>query len=150
MSDTKPETPAKKPGNKVSKATAEAQINSLLEHYDLEPDDIAIEQGPEAMQTIMNGLVKAVQHGRLEIDLTSGFSVVQTLQRVPDGGEVNTITWKEVSGWSTLALDKKKTENAKRFAFISALTDIPEAGLKKIKGSDFGTMRRLCDLFSVV
>jgi len=135
--------------DKVSLETAKAQIDSLLKHYDLEPDDIAIDQGPEAMQTIMNGLVKSVQHGRLEINTEGKFQVIQTLVNVSEDATITEVEYREVSGASALSMDQKKGENAKRLAFLTNLTRIPEKELKKLKGVDWGTMRRLADLFSV-
>lgn len=137
-------------GLKVSEESSEKQVDLILAYYDLSPEDIAIEQGPEAMQTIMNGLVKAVMHGRLEISLENGrLSVMQHLKQTSEKATITKLTYGVVNGEAMTATEKVKGEHSKRHAFAAALTKTPEAQIRQLKGADFGTMRRLVDLFSV-
>ena len=66
----------------VSEEVAKDQLDLLLNYYDIDKNDIEIEQGPEALQTLMNGLVRAIQKGRLEISLDGEAKLLVTQRLV--------------------------------------------------------------------
>ena len=136
---------------KLALEPATAVLEMLLDYYEIDKNDIEIEQGPEAMQTLFNGLIKAIRRGRLEISVESGdIKVVQHLRFPP--GDVKEIVYGVVGQTARMAMDKIKStaEQERMCAFMGSLADLPGGSLSKLKGVDMGTMNRLATVFSMV
>ena len=136
----------------ISEEAASDQLELLLEYYDIDKNDIEIEQGPEALQTLMNGLVRAISKGRLEISLGAEgkLVVVQHLKYAP--GDATTIEYCIVGQKAKMAMDRVKAsrEQERKCAFMSSLAGLPAGGVDKLVSVDMGTMDRLATLFSMV
>ena len=136
----------------ISEESANEQLETLMNFYDIDKDDIEIEEGPEAVQTLINGLIRAIRKGRLEIktDSDSQLLVTQHLQHAP--GDVSTIEYKVVGQIARLAMDRVKStkEQERMCAFMGSLSGLGVQGISSLVGADMGTMNRLATLFSMV
>lgn len=136
----------------ISRESAEAQLEVLLDYYDIDKNDIEIEEGPEAVQTLINGLVRSIQGGRLEISLDANNKLVvrQYLKFAP--GDVDEITYGIVGCNAKLAMDRVKSNKPveRQLAFMGSLSGIGREGIGRLVGVDMGTMERLSTLFSMV
>ena len=136
----------------ISEEAAKDQLGVLLDYYDIDKNDIEIEQGPEALQTLMNGLVRAIRKGRLEISVggENKLIVVQHLKFPP--GDVTEIPYGIVGQKAKMAMDRVKAskEQERKCAFMSSLAGLAPGGVDKFVAVDMGTMDRLATLFSMV
>ncbi len=136
----------------ISKEMAAEQLEVLMEYYDIDKDDIEIEEGTEAVQTLMNGLVRAIRKGRLEIkvDADNKLVVTQHLQHPP--GDIDSINYNIVGQKARLAMDRVKStkEQERMCAFMGSLSGFGSQGVSGLVAADMGTMSRLATLFSMV
>lgn len=137
---------------KISEESAVEQLDILLEFYDIDKNDIEIEEGPEAVQTLMNGLIRAIRKGRLEIKVDSDgkLLVTQHLQHAP--GDIDVVDYNIVGQKARLAMDRVKStkEQERMCAFMGSLSGLGIQGVSNLVGADMGTMNRLATLFSMV
>lgn len=136
----------------ISKESAEKQLILLMNYYDIDKDDIEIEQGPEAVQTLMNGLNRAIRNKRLEIAVNSESQLVVTQHLKNAPGDIDIINYGIVSQKSRLAMDRVKgtKEQERMCAFMGSLSGLGQAGISNLISVDMGTMNRLATLFSMV
>lgn len=139
------------PDYKLSQEAATDQLDLLLDYYDIDKDDIEIEEGPEAMQTLLNGLVRAIRKGRLEIKEEGRDLIVHQHLKFPPG-EITILEYGVVGQKARMAMDKIKDSRAQErmCAFMSSLAGLPPSALVKLNGVDMGTMTRLATVFSMV
>lgn len=151
MSDGKKQSRATK-DMVVSDEVATDQLALLLDYYDIDKNDIEIEQGPEALQTLMNGLKRAIRGGRLEIsrDDEGKLTVTQKLEFPP--GDIKEISYGIVGGKAKMAMDRIKESNGQErmCAFMGSLSGIGGKGMSGLIATDMGTMSRLAAVFSMV
>lgn len=136
--------------SKVSEDVAEQQIAALLGYYDINFNDIEIEDGAEAAKTMKNTLTRAIRRGALEITVEGDLTVTQKLS-IPIG-ETESITYTDKVAKARLAMDHEssKKQQARMYAFMSTMCGIPTAQLIKLKGADLGVYNRLAVIFSMV
>lgn len=134
-----------------SKEVARDNLDELLEYYDIHKEDLAIEQGPESMQTLLNGLVRSIRKGRLKIEMDgSDLKVIQSLQFPP--GEIKELTYGVVTQAARMEMDKinGNKEQERMVAFMASLSGATDKVISKLKAVDMGTMNRLATVFSMV
>lgn len=137
--------------NLISKESARAQLDTFLDYYGLSVEDIEIEDGVEAVNTLMNGLVRAIQAGNLEIteDKDQGFRVRQVLVRPLD--ERTELVYQDKIAAAKIAMDSAgKKVQLRIYSFLSALTGADVGELTRLKGEDVTTLNRISVLFSMV
>ena len=138
--------------NKVSEESAEKQMQDLLDYYEIEAHHITTEHGQDAIQTINNRLVAAIQKGRLEIgsDDEGRIQITQHLKHPP--GDSPTIIYGEVTAKAKLATDGLgETKNAGRVhAFMGSLSGLGPGAIGKLRGVDMGVMEKLFLVFSII
>lgn len=136
----------------VSEEVAKDQLDLLLDYYDIDKNDIEIEQGPEALQTLMNGLVRAIQKGRLEISLDGEAKLLVKQRLVFPPGEVSEIDYGVVGQKAKMAMDRVKESNGQErmCTFMGCLSGVGVKGMSGLVATDMGTMNRLSTLFSMV
>ena len=124
------------PEDKISEQVAEDQFESFLDYFDIDFNDIEIEDGAEAARTMKNTLIRAIRRGALEITTEDGLSIRQILTHPI--GDIQAIIYTDKVARARLAMDHespKKTQ-AKMYAFMAALTDIPPSQLMKMEGKE--------------
>ena len=135
----------------VSKEVAEEQFDSFLDHYFLNLDDLEIENGPEAIKTVRNTVVRSIVAGLVSIETGQGLVVRQTL-RDPFIGKENTVEHIEYSdklGPACIARDKAgQVPTVRMNAFMGALSGVPSIVFVRLKGADMNIYSQLASLFS--
>lgn len=134
-----------KPELKLSEDSAEKQLDSLLDYYEIEIDDLP-EKTKDSSFAILKRLKKAIRLGRLEIQIEDGIKCVQTLR---DGK--TQITYKEINGKAKAAMGSKEDtdQNGRIYALLGALSD-GETAITKLKGPDLSLAECLGALFFMV
>ena len=136
----------------ISEDSAIEQLEILMEFYDIDKNDIEIEEGVEAVQTLMNGLVRAIRKGRLEIKLDSDQKLIVTQHLKHPPGDIADVDYSVVGQKARLAMDRVKStkEQERMCAFMGSLSGMGVQGVSGLVGADMGTMNRLATLFSMV
>lgn len=144
------ETPATAAKKSVSKEVAKEHIQSLMKYYRLDVKNIEIINGPEAVQTMLNGLVYAIQEGWLVIEMTPEFRVVQKLEHPI--GDVKELRYQDKIGQGNVAMDGTPTDkiHTRKLEFFEVLTGVPSGDLMKLRGGDMTTYDQLATIFSMV
>jgi hypothetical protein len=142
----------KKEKTLISEDSAAEQLEILMDYYDIDKNDLENEEGPEAVQTLMNGLVRAIRNGRLEIKVDSDQKLIVTQHLKHPPGDIETIDYNIVGQKARLAMDRVKStkEQERMCAFMGSLSGLGVQGVSSLVGKDMGTMNRLATLFSMV
>ena len=135
---------------KISEQVADEQFESFLDHFDIDFNDIEIEDGAEAARTMKNALIRAIRRGALEITTEDGFSIRQILTH--SIGDMQAIIYTDKVAKARLAMDHEspKRTQARMYAFMAALSDTPTSQLMKMQGKDLMVFGRLTAIFSMV
>jgi hypothetical protein len=136
---------------KISRESAEEQMATLLDFYEIETSDIVNEHGKDALDTIHNRLVSSIEKGRLEIRMEDNeIQVIQHLKHPP--GEITEITYGSITAAAKLAMDGigENKGYAKVHALMGALSKLGPKAMKELRGADQGIMERLALVFQVV
>lgn len=136
--------------NVISEESARAQFNIFMEYYGLSIEDIEIEDGVEAVNTLVNGLIRAIQAGNLEVmEDENGFRVRQVLVRPLEG--LTELVYQDKIAAAKIAMDSAgKKIQLRVYTFLAALTGADVGQLTKLKGQDVTTLNRISVLFSMV
>lgn len=132
---------------KISEDSARAQMDALMESYDIDANDIVVENGPEAMDTIINRLVRAIRTGKVEIH--DDGSVSHTL--MAPQGDLKVLAYQRLNGIAMKERDKAKGGNFhKDCAFMGSLCNYPAGKMAALDPIDISIFQRLAALFMVV
>lgn len=129
----------------IQQEPAEKIFNDLLEYYDIDFNDIEIDQGEEGALTVKNKLVRALRRGRMETniheDAKKGFQIIHHLR---DG---TSITYNEYN--HTCMEESVKCKGVKNIAMMGALCDEGLGRLKQLRGPDLKLIEFISVLFSL-
>jgi hypothetical protein len=128
---------------KLSEESATEQMQKLLDSYDINANDLEIENGPEFVQTVVNRLVRAVRDGHLEI-LDNGKT--RHILVVPKG-ELTEITYRRLDGIAIKAGDKAKDTFESHCALMGSLSSQGPVVMSGLDAVDLSIMQRLAQLF---
>lgn len=130
---------------KLSTESAEAELDKLLEYYEIDIDDLPPES-ISGIEAVLKKMVKFIRLGRLEIKTEDGIQCIQTLR-----DSETAITYKELTGKAKTAMGTKETtdQHGRIFALLGALSD-GEAVILKLKGPDLSLAECLGGLFLLV
>jgi len=134
----------------ISEESARAQFDVFMDYYGLSVADIEIEDGVEAVNTLINGLVRVIQAGKLEIiEDEQGFRVRQVLVRPLDG--LTELVYQDKVASAKIAMDNAgKKVQLRVYNFIASITGTEVRQLMNLKGQDVTTLNRIAVLFSMV
>lgn len=142
-------TTEKNTPKKISKESAKAQIESWLNFYGLDFEDIELENGEDAAKTITNTLVRAIQRGELEINIDGTAVVTQHLVRPI--GSISKIEYKgNRIGYSRVAMEKYNDTETRTYGFLAAMSGVEFDDLMKLDGADLTVMKRISVVFGMV
>lgn len=145
--DTEKVTPEKKKETKISEDSARAQMQKLLDSYDIDKSDLEIENGPEWIATVINRLVRAIRAGNVVI-LDNG-EVTHNL--VNPEGDISSVTYRRINGIAMKERDKCKGGIfEKDCAFMGSLSNTFPNSMSKFDPVDISIFQRLSQLFMVV
>jgi len=128
---------------KLSEESAREQLQRLLDSYDINANDLEIENGPEFVATVVNRLVRAVRDGHLEI-LDNG--VVKHVLVVPKG-ELTEIMYQRLNGIALKAADKAKGAFDGHCVLMGSLSSQGSNVMSGLDPVDISIMQRLAQLF---
>jgi len=136
--------------NKISRESAELQIQEMFDYFLLDKEDIANEEGEEVLNTVMNMLTRGIQKGLLEITTEDGLKVTQHLKQEIDG--ISKIEYIDKVAKAKIAMGTSKSKNAqlRMNEFMSTLGDVPVQVLAKMQGADLTIFGRVALVFSMV
>lgn len=130
----------------LSEESAREQMQTLFNSYDIDANDLAIENGPEWVATVVNRLVRAIRAGNVEV--LDGGKVKHNL--VVPKGETTSITYGRLNGIAMKERDKTKNNFDKDCAFMGSLGNMTPGSMAKLDAVDISIMQRLGQLFMVV
>ena len=136
--------------NKISRESAEAQIQEWFDYFLIDKEDIANEEGEEVLETVMNVLVRGIQKGLLEISTEDGLMVRQHLKKEIDGISQIEYTDKVAKAKIAMGTSKNKNVQLRMNEFMSTLGDVPVQVLAKMQGADLTILGRVALVFSMV
>jgi hypothetical protein len=138
---------------KISPESAKDQFENLLDYYFLSFDDIVKADGKAAAQTMENLFLRAIQKGKLSIDLSDGLKVNMVLSRRWDNGPSEIIFDGDKVATARIAMGKitgEGADEARQNTFMGCLADLPHTEFEKLKGGDLTIYTRLAAVFSLV
>lgn len=138
-----------KPDQKISKETAEGQIDFLMKYYDIDQDDIKNERQENIYDKTYRKLTKAIQEGLLEIKNEDETPIVYQYLKKPPQNMDPQIRYREISGQAKVAMKGIKEEDAynRLYAFLGGLSGLGSNVFTKLKGRDLGIAEYLAWLF---
>ena len=131
---------------KMSEDTARGHIQDFMDSYDIDENDLVVDQGPESIKTILNRLIRAVRTGQLEI-LSDGRA---TLNLIKVSGDVRSLTFERLTGTAQREYAKDKNTFSAHMAQMGSLCSVPPAKLATLDPRDLSIVQRLSTLFTVV
>ena len=129
--------------NRLSEGAAREQMQKLLDSYDIDANDLEVENGPEWVASVVNRLVRAIRAGHVEI-LDNG-EVRHNL--VEPKGETKVITYRRLNGLAMKAADKAKGTFDGHVALMGSLGNMPDSGMTDLDPVDISIFQRLSQLF---
>ena len=132
----------------VSKDVAESQIEEFRRYYRLNLQNIENRDGVEAIRTIINGLVEAVQDGFVEFGWEADQYRVIFKLRYPLAN-TEEFVFRDRFARAKMAMDRGKGENHRQSLFMAALCGQTDSGIfLKLRGGDGTIYEWLALLFS--
>lgn len=147
MSDNENEQQPTEEKYKLSEESAREQMQGFMDSYDIDPADLAIENGPEWVATVVNRLVRAIRSGKLEVKSDGTVTQYYTTKE----GTASSINYVRMNGLAMKARDKAKDGLDKDLMLMCALGNIASPSL--MLAMDIVTIsvwQRLAQLFMVV
>lgn len=128
---------------KLAEKPAKAQLQSMLDYYEIDLDDIEEKEVKRAIKSGYKRLIKAIRLGRLEIKIEGGFKVIQTTR---NGTKIE---YREIDGDSKVAMSTKEEKDwyGKSYAMMGALSELGESAICKLKGVDLSLAEVLGMIF---
>ncbi len=142
--DRKQDAPEEK--YKMSEETARGQMQDFMDSYDIDQNDLVVDQGPESVETILNRLIRAIRTGQLEI-LSDGRA---RLNLVVEFGDVKALTFERLTGTAQREYAKDKNTFSAHMAQMGSLCNLPPSKLATLDPRDLSIVQRLSTLFTVV
>ena len=131
---------------KMSEETARGQMQDFMDSYDIDQNDLVVDQGPEAVETILNRLIRAIRTGQLEI-LSDGRARLNL--KVPFG-DGKALTFERLDGTAKRAHAGIKNTFDAHMAQMGSLCNLPPSKLSTFDPVDLSVVERLSTLFTVV
>lgn len=131
---------------KMSEETARGQMQDFMDSYDIDQNDLVVDQGPESVETILNRLIRSIRTGQLEI-LSDGRA---RLNLVVEFGDTKALTFERLTGTAQREFAKDKNTFSSHMAQMGSLCNLPPSKLATLDPRDLSIVQRLSTLFTVV
>lgn len=121
--------------NIISPESAEAQVQLLLDWYDLRPDEVRTET-QSVIETSIRRLVRAVQEGHVEIrETTDGkIDVMQRLIKPPS--KTDTLTYGVLTGKAKVTLRDTDSSYERIYGILGSLAGVGRQVIASLEGRD--------------
>jgi hypothetical protein len=138
----------------VSREAAEAQLNKLFEHYEIELEKRLKSDNAQAVaDDVKDILVRNIMKGRLEIDDDESGSGIKIIQRLRTPvGTTSEIRYHEVTGKARTAIKDvdKGSPHHKIYSLLAAISKEPVQVFLSMGGVDLTCAETLSTVFSLV
>jgi len=131
---------------KLSEEVAREQMQVFMDSYKIDKNDLAVDQGPESIETILNRLIRAIRTGQLEI--IDGGCI--RLNLVVPFGDTKDLTFGRLTGTAQRAYADIKNTFSAHMAQMGSLCNLPPSKLSTLDPVDLSIVQRLSTLFTVV
>ena len=132
--------------NMISEETARESLDQFLDYYEIDPD-LLPEGVSDAIVSSLKKIEKAIQAGRLEIEVTDETIVIRQHLAKPPAGAPNPIVYKEVTGRAKVGIKSDSTDYGKMYAFLGALSGDGLSVIQSLKGKDLSLAESLGCVF---
>lgn len=137
-------------GFKLSEEVAVGQVVLLLEHYDIDIDDMSEKVNDEIKMSVKEAVEQSLE--KLTTYVRRG---VVEVQKTPDGELIvkqtlisgTVIEYAKMTGKAKLATDRVKGNYAKTYALMGALGNIPDNDFRKMDARDLAVVEILGSVF---
>ena len=135
-----------RPDSKVSEEVARAQVQVILDHYQIDVEGIPDGDIRRGTEGALEKLVSFARQGLFEVQ-AEPFKITQHLAHPP--GEATTITYPELSGKHKVAMDAQdpKAMYKRIHALMAAMSELNEDLFRRLSGVDLSCMECLGMLF---
>lgn len=132
---------------KLSQESAWAELRKLIDFYEINLQNIALENGEDAFKTLQNVILDNIRRGVIEIDDSDNtLKVTQHLKRPP--GDVKEIVYGEMTGKQRLAAEKAKGGGyQKACAYLGSLSGLGADAFELLKQVDWKVADALLTYF---
>ena len=136
----------KKPEARISDEAARAQVQIILDHYQIDVEGIPDSKVKAATEGALEKLVTFARAGLFEV-AASPFKITQHLQQAP--GDVKDIAYPELAGKHKVAMDAHDPNAMYQriYAMMGSLCELGGDALKRLSGIDLSCMECLGMLF---
>jgi hypothetical protein len=137
---------------KISEEKALKDFQSLLDYYDMEPDDlkdIKVDQGDvmQSFEYTKKRIVRAITKGRIEIKNEGGRPII--VHHLT--GQEKKLEYKPVSGKAKLEMGKIESNNNERlYTLMGVLCGEGKTTIQGLEGPDLSLVEVLGNLFLLV
>ena len=131
---------------KMSEETARGQMQDFMDSYEIDKNDLVVDQGPESIDTILNRLIRSIRTGQLEI-IDGGCA---RLNLVVPFGNTTDLTFTRLTGTAQRAYADIKNTFSAHMAQMGSLCNVPPSKLATLDPVDLSVVQRLSTLFTVV
>ncbi len=138
----------KTPEPKIGDQAARDQVQILVSYYGIDPTAKSTADAAESSEFLLEELVRFVRLGWIEINPDA--TVIQHLQTPPDGNADPNVKYRRIRGEDTVNASKNvKSDDyaGKTLNLMAALSDVGDAGMRKITGSDLRVVEVLGAVF---
>ena len=131
----------------VSEAVAFNQVSIFLNYYRVNLSTIALKEGAQIVETILNRVIQGIREGQLTISEDNELTVEQILIHSPEN---NSVKYAKIQARHKRAMGSEDTPEKKQLAFVSVLTGVDVKAVAKFQGSDMSVMEAVAQLFTLV
>jgi hypothetical protein len=135
----------------ISEEAAQDQIDSWLNFYGLDFDDIVAYEGKAAAKTLINTLRRAIVEGCLEINVEDTCTITQHLTKTKiDNVDAISYVGKKIAR-SRIAMENGgENQQSRMNAFMGAMSGVESKEFMKLDGFDLTIADRIFVVFSMV
>jgi hypothetical protein len=132
---------------KLSKETAQAELQKMLDYYEIDIDEIEDKELKKAIKAGYDRLIKAVRLERLQVITEDGIKIIQKLK-----SNGSTVEYREIDGKSKMAMAGKDEKDyyGKSYALMGSLSGLGENVISNMKGVDLSLVETLGMIFLAV
>ena len=131
------------PKNILSEESAQAQLDTLLDYYDIDPESMEADQ-KKAVNFSLNKIRSGIRQGFIEISDDDGLKITQTLREPP--GDVKSISYNRVTGKAKVAMKDNATEHERCYQLVGSITGLGAKAIANLSLNDL----KYCEALGIV
>ena len=131
---------------KLSEETAQDILEQFIDYYEIDPADMSDDVG-EAITTSLVKIRKAIQKGRIEINIDSETITIKQHLKKPHPGIENPLIYKEIVGTAKTPIKPDVSHYIKIYTFLGALSGEGLSNIQKLRGADLSLAESLGTVF---